>query len=88
MTSKNLNENEENKRFSIDKYELQKMFIEFEKNLSIQNDKTYEKLNEIHIDIKRLIEMLEPVHSHAEWVDGLRARLHNIGLLRNTSRIE
>lgn len=88
MTSKNLNENEENKRFSIDKYELQKMFIEFEKNLSIQNDKTYEKLNEIHIDIKRLIEMLEPVHSHAEWVDGLRARLHNIGLMRNTSRIE
>jgi len=88
MTSKNLNENEENKRFSIDKYELQKMFIEFEKKLSIQNDKTYEKLNEIHIDIKRLIEMLEPVHSHAEWVDGLRARLHNIGLLRNTSRIE
>jgi len=88
MTSKNLDENEENKRFSIDKYELQKMFIEFEKNLSIQNDKTYEKLNEIHIDIKRLIEMLEPVHSHAEWVDGLRARLHNIGLMRNTSRIE
>jgi hypothetical protein len=88
MTSKNLDENEENKRFSIDKYELQKMFIESEKNLSIQNDKTYEKLNEIHIDIKRLIEMLEPVHSHAEWVDGLRARLHSIGLMRNTSRIE
>jgi len=88
MTSKNLEENEENKRFSNNKYELQKMFIEFEKNLSIQNDKTYEKLNEIHIDIKRLIEMLEPVHSHAEWVDGLRARLHSIGLMRNTSRIE
>jgi hypothetical protein len=78
MTSEKL---EENKRFSIDKYELEKMFAESEKNLS-------EKLNEIHIDIKRLIEMLEPVHSHAEWVDGLRARLHNIGLMRNTSRIE
>lgn len=81
MTSEKLDENEENKRFSIDKYELQKMFAESEKNLS-------EKLNEIHIDIKRLIEMLEPVHSHAEWVDGLRARLHSIGLMRNTSRIE
>ena len=81
MTSEKL---EENKRFSIDKYELEKMFTESEK----KNDKTYEKLNEIHIDIKRLIEMLEPVHSHAEWVDGLRARLHNIGLMRNTSRIE
>jgi hypothetical protein len=78
MTSEKL---EENKRFSVDKYELEKMFAESEKNLS-------EKLNEIHIDIKRLIEMLEPVHSHAEWVDGLRARLHNIGLMRNTSRIE
>jgi hypothetical protein len=78
MTSEKL---EENKRFSIDKYELEKMFAESEKNLS-------EKLNDIHIDIKRLIEMLEPVHSHAEWVDGLRARLHNIGLMRNTSRIE
>ena len=81
MTSEKL---KENKRFSIDKYELEKMFAESEK----KNDKTYEKLNEIHIDIKRLIEMLEPVHSHAEWVDGLRARLHNIGLMRNTSRIE
>ena len=81
MTSEKLDENEENKRFSIDKYELQKMFAESEKNLS-------EKLNEIHIDIKRLIEMLEPVHSHAEWVDGLRARLHSIGLMRNTSQIE
>lgn len=78
MTSEKL---EENKRFSVDKYELEKMFAESEKNLS-------EKLNEIHIDIKRLIEMLEPVHSHAEWVDGLRTRLHNIGLMRNTSRIE
>jgi hypothetical protein len=42
----------------------------------------------MHTDIKRVIEMLEPVHSHAEWVDGLRARLHSIGLMRNTARIE
>ena len=53
-----------------------------------QNDKMHEKLEEVHTDVKRLIVMLEPVHSHAEWVDGLRSRLHSIGLMRNTPRIE
>jgi hypothetical protein len=56
--------------------------------ISLQNDKTQEKMEEIHTDVKRLIVMLEPVHSHAEWVDGLRARLHSIGIMRNTQRIE
>jgi len=56
--------------------------------MSLQNDKMYEKLEEIHTDVKRLILMLEPVHSHAEWVDGLRSRLHSLGLMRNTPRIE
>ena len=56
--------------------------------ISLQNDKTQEKMEEIHIDVKRLIVMLEPVHSHAEWVDGLRSRLHSIGIMRNTPRIE
>jgi hypothetical protein len=56
--------------------------------ISLQNDKTQEKMEEIHTDVKRLIVMLEPVHSHAEWVDGLRARLHSIGIMRNTPRIE
>uniref|UniRef100_A0A6C0H2X8 Uncharacterized protein n=1 Tax=viral metagenome TaxID=1070528 RepID=A0A6C0H2X8_9ZZZZ len=55
--------------------------------MTIQNDKMYEKLEEVHTDVKRLIVMLEPVHSHAEWVDGLRSRLHSIGLMRNTPRI-
>lgn len=82
--------------------ELKKMIIESEKRaeafqqenanlllkMSLQNDKMYEKLEEVHTDVKRLIVMLEPVHSHAEWVDGLRARLHSIGLMRNTPRIE
>ena len=56
--------------------------------MSLQNDKMYEKLEEVHTDVKRLIVMLEPVHSHAEWVDGLRSRLHSLGLMRNTPRIE
>ena len=82
--------------------ELKKMFVESEKRaemfqqentnlllkITLQNDKMHEKLEEIHTDVKRLIVMLEPVHSHAEWVDGLRARLHSIGLMRNTPRIE
>ena len=75
-------------KLCIDKSELQNMFTENLLKISLQNDKTYEKLNEIHTDVKKLIEMLEPVHSHAEWVDGLRARLHSIGLMRNTQRIE
>ena len=84
------------------KSELKKMIVECEKRaeafqqenanlllkMSLQNDKLYEKLEEVHTDVKRLIVMLEPVHSHAEWVDGLRARLHSIGLMRNTPRIE
>ena len=82
--------------------ETTKLFTEFEKKIlaiqeennnillkiRFQNDKLDEKLDNVHIDIKRLIVMLEPVHSHAEWVDGLRARLHSIGLMRNTPRIE
>ena len=82
--------------------EIKKRFTEFEKKtlafqeennsillkISFQNDKLYEKLDNVHTDVKRLIVMLEPVHSHAEWVDGLRARLHSIGLMRNTPRIE
>jgi hypothetical protein len=50
-------------------------------NMAIQNES-------MHTDIKKLITMLEPVHSHAEWVDNLRARLHNIGIMRNTPRLE
>jgi hypothetical protein len=85
-----------------DNYDLKKMIAESEKRaeafqqentnlllkITLQNDKLYEKLDEVHVDVKRLIVMLEPVHSHAEWVDGLRARLHSIGLMRNTPRIE
>ena len=68
--------------------ELQQQNINLLLKISLQNDKTQEKMEEIHTDVKRLIVMLEPVHSHAEWVDGLRSRLHSIGIMRNTPRIE
>ena len=68
--------------------ELQQENINLLLKISLQNDKTQEKMEEIHTDVKRLIVMLEPVHSHAEWVDGLRSRLHSIGIMRNTPRIE
>ena len=85
-----------------DNCELKKMITESQKRaeafqqentnlllkITLQNDKIYEKLEEVHTDVKRLIVMLEPVHSHAEWVDGLRSRLHSLGLMRNTPRIE
>jgi hypothetical protein len=45
------------------------------------------RLDAIERKLDAVIGMLEPVHSHAEWVDGLRARLHSIGLMRNTPRI-
>ena len=85
-----------------DNYDLKKIFVESKKRsetlqqentnlllkMIFQNDKMHEKLEEVHTDVKRLIVMLEPVHSHAEWVDGLRSRVHSIGLMRNTPRIE
>ncbi len=46
------------------------------------------RMERIECKLDAVIAMLEPVHSHAEWVDGLRARLHSIGLMRNTPRIE
>lgn len=80
-----------NNTIEYDKGELQKMFEEFKKradDFQEENDKINKKIDQIQTDVKRLITMLEPVHSHAEWVDGLRARLHSIGLMRNTPRIE
>ena len=38
--------------------------------------------------LDRIIELIGPVHSHAEWVDRLRARFHNMGLMRNTPRVK
>ena len=38
--------------------------------------------------LDKILELLEPVHSHAEWVDRLRARFHNMGLMRNTPRVK
>ena len=45
-----------------------------------------ERLVRIERKLDAVLAMLEPVHSHAEWVDGLRSRLHSIGLMRNTPR--
>lgn len=42
------------------------------------------RLVAIERKIDAVIAMLEPVHSHAAWVDALRARLHGMGLVRNT----
>ena len=80
-----------NNTIEYDTCELQKMFLEFKKradDFQEENDKINKKIDQLQIDVKRLITMIEPVHSHAEWVDGLRARLHSIGLMRNTPRIE
>jgi hypothetical protein len=45
------------------------------------------RLDAIERKLDAVLAMLEPVHSHAEWVDGLRARLHRIGLMRDTPRL-
>lgn len=47
----------------------------------------HERLDCIEQKLDKVLAMLSPVHSHAEWVDGLRARLHGLGLVRNTPRI-
>jgi hypothetical protein len=45
------------------------------------------RLQSIEAKLDLVIPMLEPVRSHAEWVDGLRARLHGLGVMTNTPRI-
>ena len=45
------------------------------------------RLDSIEQKLDRVLAMLSPVHSHAEWVDGLRARLHGLGLVSNVPRI-
>jgi hypothetical protein len=47
----------------------------------------HERLDCIEQKLDKVLAMLSPVHSHAEWVDGLRTRLHGLGLVRNTPRI-
>ena len=42
------------------------------------------RLDRIEQKLDAVIALLEPVHSHAAWVDGLRSRLHGMGLVRNT----
>jgi hypothetical protein len=46
------------------------------------------RLDEIERKLDTVIALLHPVHSHAAWVDDLRARLHSIGIVRNTPRLE
>ena len=38
--------------------------------------------------LDKILELLEPVHSHAEWVDRLRVKFQNMGLMRNTPRVK
>ena len=49
---------------------------------------TARRLDAIEQKLDSVLALLGPVHSHAEWVDGLRARLNALGIVRNTQRIE
>ena len=51
------------------------------------NARIHERLDCIEQKLDKVLAMLSPVHSHAEWVDGLRTRLHGLGLVRNTPRV-
>ena len=46
------------------------------------------RLGAMEEKLDKILELVGPVHSHAEWVDGLRARLHRLGLVRNTPKLE
>ena len=46
------------------------------------------RLDDIERKLDTMIALLHPVHSRASWVDDLRARLHSIGIVRNTPRLE
>jgi hypothetical protein len=59
----------------------------FERLLERLLERLEPRLGAIERKLDAVLAMLEPVHSHAEWVDGLRSRLHRIGLMRDTPRI-
>ena len=46
------------------------------------------RLDQIEQKLDTVIALLRPVHSHAAWVDDLRSRLHSVGIMRNTPRLE
>ena len=46
------------------------------------------RLDQIERKLDTVIALLRPVHSHAAWVDDLRSRLHSVGIMRNTPRLE
>ena len=58
-----------------------------EKKGKMNDERIEDRLDAIERKLDKVLAMLSPVHSHAEWVDGLRARLHGLGLVRNTPRI-
>ena len=84
------------KRDNFKKKIVSRVLDVHDKNLNLEakmgheerRDASDERLERIERKLDAVLAMLEPVHSHAEWVDGLRARLHSIGLMRNTPRIE
>ena len=54
-------------------------------NLPLELDVRLALLDE---KLDKILELLGPVHSHAEWVDRLRARFHTMGLMRNTPQVK
>jgi hypothetical protein len=58
-------------------YSTSSLPLELDRRLALLDEK-----------LDKVIELLEPVHSHAEWVDRLRARFHNMGLMRNAPRVK
>lgn len=54
-------------------------------NLPLELDRRLALLDE---KLDKILELLEPVHSHAEWVDRLRVKFQNMGLMRNTPRVK
>ena len=53
----------------------------------MNDERIEERLDAIERKLDKVLAMLSPVHSHAEWVDGLRTRLHGLGLVRNPPQI-
>jgi hypothetical protein len=50
-------------------------------------EKKLDRMESLEKKVDQILELLAPVHAHAEWVDGLRGRLHRLGLVRNTPKI-
>ena len=72
----------------MDQYHCNRLRMAREMEIRLgEMERKLDRMESLEKKVDQILELLAPVHAHAEWVDGLRSRLHRIGLVRNTPKI-